>query len=157
MQTTQQFKLSDYPLLEDIAYIGLGMLMAIAFYNTLGFALNTEDPIVTVVSYSMLPTLDRGDMLILKGVPFEELEAGEEKGKGDIIVYICQADNCPGEKLIVHRLYKKFDDGTFRSWGDNNPAPDPWTGKAEWVKGKVVQRVPYVGYPRLWMSAVIGR
>src|SRR3989338_9134475 len=98
------FKLSDYPLLEDIAYICFGMVMALVFYNVLGFALDTEDPVVTVVSHSMIPTLTRGDMLVLKGTGFEELQAGNEHKKGDIIVYICQAENCPGEKLIVHRL-----------------------------------------------------
>ena len=152
-----KFKLSDYPLLEDAAYIGIGMLMAIIFYNALGFALNTNDPIVTVVSHSMLPALNRGDMLFLKGIPFEDLAAGEEHAKGDIIVYICEAENCPGEKLIVHRLYKKLDDGKFQTWGDNNPRPDPWIAQKEWISGKVIGRVPLVGYPRLWLSSAIGR
>ena len=154
--SNNKFRLSDYPLLEDIVYVLGGMVLAVLFYNVLGFALGTDDPVVTVVSDSMLPTLHRGDMLVLKGVPFEDLEAGGEHGKGDIIVYICEGDNCPGRKLIVHRLYQKNDDGTFVTWGDNNKVPDPWTGHEGWIKGKEIARVPYLGYPRLVLSKIFG-
>lgn len=138
-------------ILGDVMYVIAGMLLAILVYNGLGYALDTSDPIVTVVSQSMLPTLDVGDMLVLKGVPVEDLVAGRDDG--DIIVYY-QPDM---DKLIVHRLYSIEDDGTLRTWGDNNAHMDNWKIQPEWVVGKVIYRVPYLGYPRIVLGELINR
>ena len=140
----------------SVVYILFGMFLAVVVYQTLGFALSTEDPIVVVVSCSMLPNLDRGDLLILSGDGLGELKAG--RTDGDIIVYVCPSSNpgCPpGDKLIVHRLYKINEDGTFVSWGDNNPAADAWMVQPEWLRGKVLYRVPLLGEPKLILTEIL--
>lgn len=153
-----QKKLEKYPpIVEDIVFVFIGMILAIVFYNVMGFALKTSEPIVTVVSYSMYPTLDRGDLLVLKGVSPSDLEVGNEHGKGDIIVYVCPTRyDCPGiqsaPRLIVHRAYQRNEDGTLRTWGDNNPNPDSWSVDPSWIHGKVILKVPYLGYPRLLLG-----
>ncbi|MFH1126953.1 MAG: signal peptidase I [archaeon] len=146
----------------SIVYVLFGMFLAVIVYQGLGFALDTDDPIVVVVSCSMLPVLDRGDLLILKGEDAGDLTPGlpprSDVPGGDIIVYVCPSDSSgcpPGNKLIVHRLYKANDDGTFTSWGDNNPAPDAWAVKPEWIKGKVLYRVPLLGEPKLIMTEIL--
>ncbi len=139
----------------SVVYILFGMFLAVLVYQTLGFALNTQDPVVVVVSCSMLPNLDRGDLLILKGIDPKDLKAGVD---GDIIVYVCpsgQAGCPPGNKLIVHRLYKINPDGTLVSWGDNNPYPDAWAVKPEWLKGKMLYRMPLLGEPKLLLSEIL--
>lgn len=133
-----------------------GVLLALVVYNGMGFILGTSDPIVTVVSQSMQPTLERGDMLVLYGVPFGEIKAGQKTG--DVIVYLCPETEprCPrGNKLIVHRVYTRNADNTLTSWGDNNPAPDQWRIREEWVRGKMILRVPYLGYPRILISDIL--
>ncbi len=140
-------------LLVDVLYMLGGVALALIVYTGLGFLLGTPDPVVTVVSDSMVPTLERGDMLFLKGVYAAELRAG--RPGGDIIVYICPESEprCPrGNKLIVHRLYTKNPDGTMASWGDHNPAPDQWRIQESWLRGKMILRVPYLGYPRILIS-----
>lgn len=132
--------------LETISYLALGVVLAVAAYAVLGAVLDTKNPIVTVVSGSMVPTLLRGDLLVLKGVQVSELAAGRENGT--IIVYYHE----PTQRLIVHRVWKINDDGTVRTWGDNNTAPDPWNVRPEWIRGKMILRVPYLGYPRLWLQ-----
>ena len=138
-------------LIVDIFYVVLGFFLAYALYFGAGLVLHTENPVVTVVSNSMLPTLDRGDLLVLQGIENEEeLVFGRENGT--IVVYYQESL----KKLIVHRLYFKNPDNTYKTWGDNNPGPDPWSVKPEWLRGRVILRVPYIGYPRLLLGQYIG-
>lgn len=136
---------------DSILYVLGGMILAFIVYHVIGFALHTPDPIVTVVSCSMLPTIDKGDLLIVKGVSFDEIQAG--RLNGTIIVYRHPFDG----RLIVHRVYKKFEDGTLQTWGDNNPAPDDWRVSMENVVGKVVIRIPYAGYPKYYLARIFGQ
>jgi len=147
MDTQQKNTLRE--IVESVAYIVLGMVLAAAAYGILGAVLQTSNPVVTVVSDSMIPTLYRGDLLVLKGVPVSELKAG--RPGGDIIVYYY----APASKLIVHRIWKINSDGTINTWGDNNSNPDPWPVQPDWVRGKMVLRVPYLGYPRLWIRDIL--
>lgn len=143
-------------LLEDIVYMFGGVLLALVVYQGLIFVLGTPEPIVTVVSQSMEPTLMRGDMLVLRGASVDTLRAGMPDG--NIIVYVCphEEPKCPpGDKLIVHRVYSKNPDGTLTSKGDNNPAQDQWRIQPSWIKGKMILRLPYLGYPRIIISEIL--
>ncbi len=135
----------------DVYNVFLGLVLAIAIYFVLGIVLGTSDPIVTVVSNSMDPTLHVGDLLILKGVDPNNIQ------EGMIVVY----ENPElGGRLVVHRVYEVYPDGTFRTKGDNNvtnPRPDPWIVKPSEVKGVVVFRIPYLGYPKYILSRLLGR
>lgn len=143
-------------VLSDALYVLAGVLAALVIYSAMGFALSTPDPLVTVVSCSMYPTLNVGDMLVLRGVPFDRMEAG------DIIVFTCPSDEprCIHEdKLIVHRIHEVNEDGTFRTKGDNamtNNGVDPWTVQPEWISGRTILRLPYLGYPRIGLSLLLG-
>ena len=136
--------------IETLKYLILGIVLAVASYAFLGAVLDTKNPIVTVVSYSMVPTLTRGDLLVLKGVETSELDAGRENGT--IIVYY-QPNR---QQLIVHRVWKINSDGTINTWGDANTGPDPWNIPPEWVRGKMILRIPYLGYPRLLLKDALG-
>ncbi|RLG15162.1 MAG: signal peptidase I [Candidatus Nanohalarchaeota archaeon] len=120
----------------------LGVFFAFLFYNALGFALDTKTPLVTVVSCSMYPELNVGDLLLLKGVEdIKDIQAGKD---GDIIVYYQKNFN----KLIVHRVWE-INNNTISTWGDNNYAKDSWTTSFDEIKGKSILRIPYLGYPRI--------
>ena len=143
--------LKKHPILEDLWDLFSFAVLAFAVYYGLRLLLGTPDPVVTVVSCSMLPNLDRGDFLILKGVSsVDELTPSNVpySYNGTIIVYYQPYY----KKLIVHRLLRITEDGTLTTLGDNNPAPDPWKIPFEWVRGKVIFRVPYIGYPRILIS-----
>ncbi len=143
--------MSSKESLNSLLYVAGGMVLAFVVYHVIGFALNTQDPIVTVVSCSMLPTIDKGDLLVVKGVSFDEIEAG--RLNGTIVVYKHPVDG----RLIVHRVYRKFEDNTLQTWGDNNPAPDAWRVPMEDVIGKVVLRIPYAGYPKYFLARLLGQ
>lgn len=94
-----------------------------------------------VESESMEPTYCKGDIVIIKKVPPSQISIG------DVIVF---KEPPPGNKLILHRVaYIEEKDGKlyFVTKGDNNPNIDRWVWVPEdYVLGKLVGRVPYLGY-----------
>ncbi|MFQ6050254.1 MAG: signal peptidase I [Candidatus Hydrothermarchaeota archaeon] len=128
------------------------LVFALALYfvlsSLLTYAFNSDTPIVAVASDSMVPTLNRGDVLFVKG--------GEDINEGDIIVYRSPVGNIP----IIHRVIKVKDNQTYITKGDANPAPDPWEVKKSWVTGKVIMidhrplLIPWIGKLRLILSGL---
>lgn len=56
-------------------YLLTAFLTAFVLFAAMGFILQTNSPIVIVVSESMEPTLHRGDLVLLHGVTFADLKA----------------------------------------------------------------------------------
>ncbi|MHA1886288.1 MAG: signal peptidase I [Promethearchaeota archaeon] len=140
------------------------ILLVLAFsgaflvYFVMQIALNTNTPMVVVISGSMEPNLHKGDLLFLKGRDAEDIRNGTIVGKeGDIIVF--DARGIPGwihapNDPIVHRVIdKKYDNGWFfLTKGDANVNPD-----SEWVPetkiiGVVVGRIPYIGWVKIILT-----
>jgi len=115
------------------------------FWYGVQFALNTEYPALAVASGSMLPTLKVGDLIIVQGVPSDQIYA--DPLKGDIIVFR------RGSELIVHRaVYKenRSDGYWFTTKGDNVPSRDSPFHESNLV-GKVIGKIPWVGNLALLM------
>jgi len=125
--------------------IAVAFLAAFIIYQVAGLALNTDMPVVAVVSDSMVPTLNRGDLIVAEGGPVEV---------GDIIIY-----SGPRNYPIIHRVIDIKTDGLvtgFVTKGDNNNAEDPWLVKPNQVHGKVLTDIPLLGYPRVLLHAILG-
>ena len=126
------------------ALMTISMVMIfLAFWYGTQWALNTEHPALAVVSTSMLPTLNVGDLIIVQGITPEQLNA--QYINGDVVVF-----RDPGnvERLIVHRAVKTENVSgiyTITTHGDNNPVHSVETFSQDKLVGKVVGRVPYVG------------
>ena len=165
--------------LEMFLYIFIGYLIAVGANKGLSYGLNTEFPVVAVVSSSMehdnpeatyypfmqtkgYPQADlqkfsfasgmrKGDIAVIKGVPFEKLKVG------DVIVYVV-----PGKEPIIHRVVEVNSEGLITK-GDNNGAIDQASGgiapviKPENVKGKAIARAPMLGYVKLTYMKITGR
>ncbi|QQR92589.1 MAG: hypothetical protein IPJ89_05590 [Candidatus Iainarchaeum archaeon] len=58
----------DNAALSWVIYLVFSFIFAFALYSIIGFALQTASPLVIVVSGSMLPTMARGDVVLLHGV-----------------------------------------------------------------------------------------
>lgn len=158
-----------------MAYVYLGIVAALLLNKSLGvsFLLNTDLPVVAVVSDSMThdslveknhyqfleknlgyskDEIDswsikdgflKGDVLIVKGVPMEDLEVGE------VIVFDIKGQNTP----IVHRIVK-IEDGQLTTKGDHNPSYDPW--KLTKIHGQAIFVIPYLGWPKLLFTQIFG-
>ncbi len=93
------------------------------------------------VGDSMSPTLEHGDLAILRNLSSDTIEAG------DVIHYIGT------DRYVLHRVVEAGGTGpnrVFTTKGDGNNVEDPSPVPARAVRGRLVARVPHLGY------AVIG-
>lgn len=106
---------------------------------------------LTIGSGSMSPTIEKGDVIILKSMKNEE---ARKIKKGDVLVY--NHDN----KIIVHRVIKKSNNGetiSFKTKGDYNNAKDSWIVKQEDVIGIVKFRIRWVGMPTVALNELLNK
>lgn len=128
--------------------ISLGIVLGIIFGAIGGFygisvlVLGTSMPYSVVMSGSMKPALNEGDIIIVKHVNPGEIQLD------DIIVFWAVSWGMDNPLTpVVHRVVDiQYSGGyLYRTEGDNNPGPDPYTAH-EYVIGKVIQILPYVGF-----------
>ena len=177
-------KVDKKELWEDVKYIVLGIVFAILLNKVMGYFLHTDLPIVAVMTGSMVHDISTtrvhynylednfnytkeeidswpikngfrpGDVLIIKGVPQDELKVG------DVIVFTYEGQPVP----IIHRIVK-IEDGYPYTKGDHNPVLDPDCNLFEeevkgcWertdIKGKAVLWIPFLGLPKLVLNYAI--
>ena len=144
------------------------LIIAVVFGFWYGsqIVLNTQYPALAVASGSMciLPgsrcdgwthpferTLHVGDLIIVQGVNPKEIKAAPYPD-GDIIVF--RQPNTDGE-LIVHRAIENQTINNrifFKTKGDGNGSPDSTLLPEDYVVGKVIMRIPWVGHIALLMN-----
>ena len=94
---------------------------------------------LTVLSGSMRPTFDAGDIVVATPARVSDLRSG------DIIVYLAPP---PNSAVVSHRIVSVRPDGDsvlVQTRGDANPVADPWTAR---LPAGTAWRVRYV-VPRL--------
>lgn len=130
----------------NIIYVVLGFAIAYGLNIALGFALNTDTPVVAVVSNSMVPTFYKGDLLVVIG--------GKNIGEGDVIVYDVTSAKYP----IIHRVIKVNPDGTFETKGDANPAQIYFEHNIteKQIHGSAVFKIPLLGWVKIIFMQVLG-
>lgn len=98
-----------------------------------------------IISGSMSPHIEVGDIVIVQRVPLEEVQAGD-------IIQFREA----GER-VNHRVIDIQEDERgaplFMTQGDANPNPDSDPVEAEQFVGKVVQVIPKAGWITIWMRS----
>ena len=88
---------------------------------------------------SMEGTYDLGSVVFEESVPVADLQVG------DVITYVPPADSGI-DTLVTHRIIE-IDGTTFRTQGDANPDPDPWTFElTAATQARVTSSLPYVGH-----------
>ena len=102
-----------------------------------------------VLSSSMSPILQKGDIIFVKMLPINELQVG------DMITYQIQAQ---GESTVTHRILKIYQEGyktMIQTKGDASSEPD-YPIQADAVIGKVVFRIPVLGMILSFFKKYIG-
>jgi len=117
------------------------LFIGILIYFTSGYF---KYYIIAIGSGSMMPDINIGDVVILnQKYNLDKLEIG------DIIAYEYE------KKIIVHRLMKIDKHNNKKYYytkGDANNAIDNYIIYEDTIKGKVVYKIPYIGYPTVWLS-----
>lgn len=153
--------------------IALIIIIVFGFWFGLRYGLNTDYPMLAVASgsmstvqpdnqwqtiyYAFTPTLHMGDLIVVQAVTLQDIRRSlNGTGRsGDILVFHLPDSN----ELIVHRAIEVFSNGTIKTQGDGNPIPGPpQDGNISYnaVVGKVVMRIPWVGYLALLMRDQAG-
>lgn len=120
----------------------LGMLTATALL--LGLAVGPHlfgYRTVTMRSDSMAPSIEAGDVLVLRSQPVHAIRAGQ------LLTFNAPV---PGRPVYTHRVVTAERSGgrtVVTTQGDSNPAPDPWKaqieGRTAW---RAVAVVPHLGW-----------
>ena len=141
-------RISRRRLLHGLGLILLvGLLVPFLLYAVPG-AIGADASHV-VLSGSMAPAIEAGDVVIVRDV-----EAGTIE-EGDIITF----DTPTGGLPTTHRVTKVLGTGadrTFRTKGDANEDPDPQQISPADVNGQVILTLPYIGHVILFATTPLG-
>jgi signal peptidase len=132
------------------------ILIIILFAATYGgvevmrLALHTDSPLMVVSSGSMVPVLNVGDIIIVRGVDPQAITVG---------TIIISHSPYEYDMPIVHRVVAVVNEGGslfFQTKGDHNEIQDGWKVPAENLMGVYVVKIPYIGLISLELRGPLG-
>ncbi|MFQ6068814.1 MAG: signal peptidase I [Candidatus Bathyarchaeia archaeon] len=152
-----------------LVILGIILLVnVLAFWFGFKACLRTEFPLLPVDSTSMRPALNYGDLIVVQGVT-DACEINVASAPyGDIIVF--RRPNEPDVLVISRVIDKAFKNGAWylRTQLDTRNSPDWWLSGLDsedtwgdrflhekFLVGKVVSRIPFMGYVPLYISMFI--
>jgi len=109
---------------------------------------------MVVLSGSMQPTINPGDLVVTKGI---DAESAEDLRIGDVIVFMPYPND---PTLVTHRIVGKTvgaAGSAFITQGDDNNTIDSWGAVKDFqIVGKAVYSVPKLGYFQQWLGGFRG-
>lgn len=126
-----------------------GLLFGLCMAVTVPILL--RDRSLTVLTGSMEPTLNVGDVVVVKQI--SPLDARV----GDVITFRDPAD---ATRLVTHRVRSvQVGDGVARfvTKGDANTSVERWKVPTDGTIARVLYRVPRIGYALFWVRGRSGR
>lgn len=145
-----------YSVFLVLIFVGLILLMYVIDIKKNAASGEYKPPLFSayvIISPSMVPTIKVQDAVILKRVDPEDIKVG------DIITFTSTDDRYSGI-TITHRVVgiENTTAGTymFRTKGDNNNTPDPTLVGENYINGKVILRIPKIGYIQYFLSQAYG-
>ncbi|MFB6291971.1 MAG: signal peptidase I [Candidatus Nanohaloarchaea archaeon] len=132
---------------DEFYFFAIALILAFGVIQTTGTALNTDQPVVSVVSCSMYPQLHVGDILLVDGENYEDIEEGE------IIVYSTPEMDIP----VVHRVVEKNPE-YLETRGDNNRAQLSFEKRVEpeQIHGTMLFKIPRIGGLKILAMDLVG-
>lgn len=114
------------------------LILVVAF----GIRLLPYYPIV-IATGSMEPGINVGDIVIVKKQGFDLIK------ENDVVEYSL------GNYKVIHRVVEKRENALVTK-GDNNYSIDPLLVKEKQVNGVIKARIPYLGYPTIFINKLFG-
>jgi len=134
-----KFKGKHKKLLMNILVVAIVIFTFVLSYIGMRIYLATDSPLIVIASGSMSPALEVGDMVIVQGVPPSSIKVG------DIIVF-----DSPENVRTIHRVIEiqALPNGTlqFKTKGDANKIEDPYMTPEQNVHGRVLFKIPWLGW-----------
>ncbi|MGL5866009.1 MAG: LamG-like jellyroll fold domain-containing protein [Dermatophilaceae bacterium] len=126
-------------LVATTARAAVATALGLAFWSAAPTAIGWEP--TTVVTGSMLPRIQVGDVVVARPVPAGAAQPGQ--------VLLVDDPDRPG-RLRLHRFVERDDAGQLLLKGDANPRQDSTPVSPDAVHGVGVLRVPWAGVPVVW-------
>jgi len=128
------------------------LILLIALVIGGSFILKGKMPVLPIFGTSMEPALKAGSIVTVEEAAVRDVKTG------DIIVFevpeaVREFYNYPS--VVAHRVIEINDNQgiiTFRTKGDNTGG-DPFAIRAQDLRGRVGQQIPYVGFPLLFLQS----
>lgn len=92
-----------------------------------------------VLSGSMEPAIETGDVVLVKDVDTDTI------GEGDVITYVRSGEETPTTHRVIS-VEESDGERSFRTQGDANEDPDASPVPAEQVNGVIIFTIPYIGH-----------
>jgi signal peptidase len=147
-----RLKLGKWRGVAEILITVLGSYMALqAFQLALQAYLSISTPLMYVPTRSMEPSIQVGDLVVIKGVKPSEVKVG------DIIVF--KTGLPPPTDRVIHRVVEISEENGklyFTTQGDNVGYPQYFErhfDAEERLIGKCIFRIPLLGYLWIWTEA----
>lgn len=128
-----------------VVFAALGLVLAALLPSLLGYEA------LIVYSGSMAPFLAIGDVAVIQPAKPQDLRVG------DVVTYRSASNS---RVLVTHRIIRiEAQEGilAFETKGDANPDVDYWSVAEDTVVGRVIYKVPYVGYIFDFAQTMSGR
>jgi len=135
---------------------GLVLVIITAVIIAVTLGVRGAMPFMAVLGDSMEPEFKAGDLITIEKVSHSEIAIG------DVVVInvpplVREAYNYP--IAIAHRVVRivETESGiSFRTRGDNTGGEDPFVVRSQDVEGKVGNRIPFLGFPLLYLQSKQG-
>ena len=138
------------PTARVIVLIGILFVATYGGVAVLRIVLDTDSPLMVVSSGSMVPVLNVGDIIIVRGVDPLTITPGT------IIIFHSPYEY---DMPIVHRVVAVVNDNGsifFETKGDHNEVQDGWRVPSENLIGVFVMKIPYLGLVSLELRGPLG-
>lgn len=132
---------------QEFFFFAIALLLAFGTLQTTGSLVQTDKPVVTVVSCSMYPQLNVGDLVVVHGEDFSQIE------KDEVVVY--DVDEMPIP--VVHRVIEKRAN-SLETMGDNNPGQLDFEKNVtpDQIHGSQIFKIPRLGLVKILAMDIIG-
>lgn len=141
--------LKDSRFFSEFYFFSVALLLAFGIIQSTGVVLDTDKPVVTVVSCSMYPEYDVGDVIVVEGERFEDIR------EGDVIVY--DAESADVNIPIIHRVILK-NEVYLETQGDNTRGQHDFEKNitGDQIHGKAAFSIPRVGLVKILAMDILG-
>ena len=144
----------SYALFIWLLLIGIALLVYVADIKIRAAKGDTSSPTFNayvVLTGSMLPEIQVYDVVVTKKIEVKDLK------EGDIITF-ASSDTRFLNTIITHRILKKYYDSekkqyTFQTKGDNNNVADSALVQENNIFGKVILKIPKLGYLQEFLAS----
>lgn len=138
-----------------VIFVLVGIVLVAYFVDSKRSMANREIPLYgayVILTGSMEPIIKPGDAVVIRRVPEDEIAVG------DVVTYRSTDSSYYGI-LITHRVVNIQEENGNKVYvmkGDHNPTVDRSSVLSSQVYGKVVMRIPKIGYLKSFLASSYG-